>query len=112
LCLFINLGSIDTITDGKGNIVERMAYTAFGERRKGDWRVSDPLPPIIPALTNRGFTGHEHIDEMGLISLGNRCRYKSKGTIPIWISVFKWIVHYITVSIVTLGIVRGLDWDI
>jgi hypothetical protein len=31
------------ITDGQGNIVERMAYTAFGERRKGDWRVSDPL---------------------------------------------------------------------
>ncbi|VVM25594.1 hypothetical protein BSPWISOXPB_1888 [uncultured Gammaproteobacteria bacterium] len=44
-----NLGSIDTITDGQGNIVERMAYTAFGERRKGDWRVSDLLLPIIPA---------------------------------------------------------------
>ncbi|VVM19201.1 hypothetical protein BSPWISOXPB_8536 [uncultured Gammaproteobacteria bacterium] len=42
-----------------------MSYAAFGERRKGDWRVSDPLLPIIPALTNRGFTGHEHIDEMG-----------------------------------------------
>jgi RHS repeat-associated protein len=49
-----------------------MAYTAFGERRKGDWRVSDPLPPIIPALTNRGFTGHEHIDEMGLIHMNGR----------------------------------------
>jgi hypothetical protein len=56
-----NLGSIDTITDGQGDIVERMAYTAFGQRRKGDWRASDPLLPIIPALTNRGFTGHEHI---------------------------------------------------
>jgi hypothetical protein len=43
-------------TDGQGNIVERMAYTAFGQRRKGDWRASDPLLPIIPALTNRGFT--------------------------------------------------------
>ncbi|VVM22810.1 hypothetical protein BSPWISOXPB_5231 [uncultured Gammaproteobacteria bacterium] len=49
-----------------------MAYTAFGERRKGDWRVSDPLLPIIPALTNRGFTGHEHIDEMGLIHMNGR----------------------------------------
>jgi hypothetical protein len=48
-------------------------YTAFGERRKGDWRASDPLLPIIPALTNRGFTGHEHIDEMGFIYL-LRCR--------------------------------------
>jgi hypothetical protein len=26
-----NLGSIDTITDGQGNIVERMSYAAFGE---------------------------------------------------------------------------------
>jgi hypothetical protein len=51
-----NLGSIDTITDGQGNIVERMAYTAFGQRRKGDWRASDPLLPIIPALTNRAKT--------------------------------------------------------
>jgi hypothetical protein len=31
-----NLGSIDTITDGQGNIVERMSYAAFGERRKGE----------------------------------------------------------------------------
>ena len=67
-----NLGSIDTITDGQGNIVERMAYTAFGQRRKGDWRASDPLLPIIPALTNRGFTGHEHIDEMGFIHMNGR----------------------------------------
>jgi hypothetical protein len=37
LVLVFNLGSIDTITDGQGNIVERMAYTAFGQRRKGDW---------------------------------------------------------------------------
>ncbi|VVH57833.1 Rhs family protein-like precursor, partial [uncultured Gammaproteobacteria bacterium] len=28
--------------------------------------------PIIPALTNRGFTGHEHIDEMGLIHMNGR----------------------------------------
>jgi hypothetical protein len=55
-----------------------MAYTAFGERRKGDWRVSDPLPPIIPALTNRGFTGHEHIDEMGLIHMNIKPNIKPK----------------------------------
>ncbi|CAB5496923.1 hypothetical protein THERMOT_601 [Bathymodiolus thermophilus thioautotrophic gill symbiont] len=67
-----NLGSIDTITDGQGNIVERMAYTAFGQRRQGDWRASDPLLPIIPTLTNRGLTGHEHIDEMGFIHMNGR----------------------------------------
>jgi RHS repeat-associated protein len=31
-----------------------------------------PLPPIIPALTNRGFTGYEHIDEVGLIHMNGR----------------------------------------
>lgn len=67
-----NLGSIDTITDGQGNVVERMSYAAFGERRKADWRVADPCLPIIPKLTNRGFTGHEHIDEMGLIHMNGR----------------------------------------
>ncbi|WP_138146978.1 RHS repeat-associated core domain-containing protein, partial [Bathymodiolus heckerae thiotrophic gill symbiont] len=49
-----------------------MSYHAFGERRQGDWRTSDPLLPIIPALTNRGFTGHEHIDEMGFIHMNGR----------------------------------------
>jgi RHS repeat-associated protein len=67
-----NLGSIDTITDGQGNIVERMSYHAFGQRRQGDWRASDPLLPIIPTLTNRGFTGYEHIDEMDFIHMNGR----------------------------------------
>ena len=68
-----NLGSIDTITDGQGNIVERMSYTPFGQRRQGDWRANqNPHLPIIPKLTNRGFTGHEHIDEMNLIHMNGR----------------------------------------
>ncbi len=65
------LGSIDTITDGQGNIVERMSYEPFGARRGGDWRVGTGLP-TIPALTNRGFTGHEHVDEMDLIHMNGR----------------------------------------
>ncbi len=65
-----NLGSIDTITDGKGNIVERMSYDAFGKRRTANWRSGNDI--IAPALTNRGFTGHEHIDEMGLIHMNGR----------------------------------------
>jgi RHS repeat-associated protein len=49
-----------------------MSYHAFGQRRQGDWRASDPLLPIIPTLTNRGFTGHEHIDEMDFIHMNGR----------------------------------------
>ncbi len=65
------LGSIDTITDGQSNIVERMSYEPFGARRGGDWRADTGLP-IIPAYTNRGFTGHEHVDEMDLIHMNGR----------------------------------------
>ncbi|MCP4127467.1 MAG: RHS repeat-associated core domain-containing protein, partial [Gammaproteobacteria bacterium] len=64
------LGSIDTITDGQGNVVDRMSYEPFGKRRGGDWRTDQEI--IIPALTNRGFTGHEHVDEMDLIHMNGR----------------------------------------
>ncbi|MCP4467888.1 MAG: RHS repeat-associated core domain-containing protein, partial [Halieaceae bacterium] len=66
-----SLGSIDTITDGQGNIVDRMSYEPFGARRGGDWRVGIEAL-VIPALTNRGFTGHEHVDEMDLIHMNGR----------------------------------------
>ena len=65
-----NLGSIDTITDGRGNIVERLSYDAFGKRRTANWRTDDDI--TAPVLTNRGFTGHEHIDEMGFIHMNGR----------------------------------------
>jgi RHS repeat-associated protein len=70
-----NLGSIDTITDGRGNIVERLSYTPFGARRAGDWRATDPYNPaglVLASFTNRGFTGHEHVEEMGLIHMNGR----------------------------------------
>jgi hypothetical protein len=60
-----NLGSIDTITDGQGNIVERMSYAAFGERRKGDWRASDPLLPIICSLHNCIYYNSEYCKGIG-----------------------------------------------
>ncbi len=65
-----NLGSIYTVTDTIGNLAEQMSYEAFGARRLGDWRSSATL--IIPETTNRGFTGHEHIDEMGFIHMNGR----------------------------------------
>lgn len=66
-----SLGSIDTITDGQGRIIDRMSYEAFGARRGGDWRAFAGVP-YIPAFTNRGYTGHEHVDEMDLIHMNGR----------------------------------------
>ena len=78
-----------------------MAYTAFGERRKGDWGVSDPLPPIIPALTNRGFTGHEHIDEMGLIHMNGRVMTHKLEDSSVLIPIFNLhITHRVTTDTV------------
>ncbi|MCU7806371.1 MAG: hypothetical protein KZQ73_00645 [Candidatus Thiodiazotropha sp. (ex Semelilucina semeliformis)] len=64
------LGSVDTITDGFGQIVDRMGFDPFGMRRGGNW--SNDLPITAPALTNRGFTGHEHVDELGIIHMNGR----------------------------------------
>ncbi|MCP4161049.1 MAG: hypothetical protein GY760_13325, partial [Deltaproteobacteria bacterium] len=64
-----SLGSIDTITDGRGNVVERQSYEAFGKRREGNWKSSNS---VLPTFTNRGYTGHEHIDEIGLIHMNGR----------------------------------------
>ncbi len=64
------LGSIDTITDGFGAIVDRMSYDPFGKRRAGNWR--HDLAITLPSLTTRGFTGHEHLDDMGLIHMNAR----------------------------------------
>ena len=38
--------------------------------KKGTSALSTGL--ILPTFTNRGYTGHEHIDEMGLIHMNGR----------------------------------------
>lgn len=63
------LGSVDTITDGLGVVVQRTSYEPFGARRGGDW--TSKLAGI-ELYTNRGFTGHEHIDEVGIIHMNGR----------------------------------------
>jgi hypothetical protein len=51
--------------------------------------------PIIPALTNRGFTGYEHIDEMGLIHMNGRV-YDPR--FPTWVVLHFAISAYFTSS--------------
>ncbi len=49
-----------------------MSYEAFGKRRGGDWRAATDTSYTLPSFTNRGYTGHEHVDEMGLIHMNGR----------------------------------------
>ncbi|RLJ22616.1 hypothetical protein DJ030_00910 [bacterium endosymbiont of Escarpia laminata] len=64
------LGSVDTITDSHGAIIARMGYTPFGQRRAVNGQEIDQS--FQRKLTNRGYTGHEQIDNIGLIHMNAR----------------------------------------
>ncbi|MBA2492883.1 MAG: hypothetical protein H0V34_14755, partial [Gammaproteobacteria bacterium] len=72
-----HLGSIDAFTRVSGEVVERLAYDAWGKRRQPDW--SDAAGQQSSAVTPRGFTGHEHLDDARLIHLNGRVYYPALG---------------------------------
>ncbi|NIV75467.1 MAG: type IV secretion protein Rhs, partial [Gammaproteobacteria bacterium] len=66
-----HLGSVDAVTDADGQVVERASFDPHGRRRAADW--SDASGSAINWLaTTRGFTGHEHDPEVGLIHMNGR----------------------------------------
>ena len=65
-----HLGSISTITDENGLVLERLSYDAWGKRRFPNG-VDDPAG-VIASQTNRGFTGHEELDAVGLVHMNGR----------------------------------------
>ena len=72
-----HLGSTSVVTDGAGNVLERMAYDPWGDRRASSSTTAgaaDPTNAIIPSTTDRGYTGHEHLDQggMGLVHMNGR----------------------------------------
>lgn len=70
-----HLGSVDTITNESGTVVQRLSYDAFGKRRgaatwagalsAGDWT-------SIAAITHRAFTFHEQLDNVDLVHMNGR----------------------------------------
>jgi len=69
-----HLGSVDTITDESGGVVERLSYDAWGKRRtaSGEDAWKDSVIPITAATTPRGFTDHEHLDDFELVHMNGR----------------------------------------
>lgn len=65
-----HLGSIAVIMDELGGVKERLAYDAWGKRRYPDG--SDDPTWSITSESSRGFTGHEHMDEVGIINMNAR----------------------------------------
>lgn len=66
-----HLGSTVAVTDQVGAVTERMAYEPFGKRRNVNG-LTDLLGTLAPTTTDRGFTGHEMMDEVGLINMNGR----------------------------------------
>lgn len=64
-----HLGSMEVITDENGNVLERFSYDAWGKRRNPD---GSAYTGGESELTKRGFTGHKHVDDLGLIDMKAR----------------------------------------
>ena len=70
------LGSIVAVTNARGELIERMAYDAWGRRMQAS---GAPDTGSLAAGTlldaahgDRGFTGHEMLDELGLVHMNGR----------------------------------------
>jgi len=72
------LRSISLITNEAGAVVEDLSYGPYGKRRNSDWSddVSDALTSNI---THHGYTGHEQLDDIGLIHMNARLYDPSLG---------------------------------
>jgi RHS repeat-associated protein len=64
-----SLNSVDTITNNIGVVEQRMTYKPFGEKLNLD---KDGKETTTAPYTNRGYTGHEHIQETNLINMNAR----------------------------------------
>ncbi|WP_372934896.1 RHS repeat domain-containing protein [Mariniphaga sediminis] len=63
-------GSYETITNAQGAVVEKLSYDPWGRRRNPtSWTFTD-VPEDF--LFDRGYTGHEHLDQFGLINMNGR----------------------------------------
>jgi RHS repeat-associated protein len=69
------LGSVAAITDGNGNLSEKLAYDAWGKRRTIDGiPVSGTATPdsLNGVTDNKGFTDHEMLDQLELVHMNGR----------------------------------------
>ena len=66
-----HLGSVTAITDENGTVLEKLSYEPFGKRRFANG-AADPNNTVVPQHTDRGYTGHEMLDEIGLIHMNGR----------------------------------------
>ena len=69
-----HLGSLTAVLDKTGNVLEKLSYDAWGKRRNlnGSGINLSVLYAFKPQFSERGYTGHKHVDSMGLIHMNGR----------------------------------------
>lgn len=73
-----HLGSLITTTDHAGTVTQRYAYDPFGKRRYVNGSYDEFGSVVIDWTSNtnkgtsRGFTSHEHLDDIGLVNMNGR----------------------------------------
>lgn len=68
-------GSVDGFTAESGSLLARSSYQPYGSRRSGDWLGGSPSAAEwrqIQVTTPRGYTDHEHLDNLGIIHMNGR----------------------------------------
>jgi RHS repeat-associated protein len=63
------LGSIVAVSDKNGAVQERMSFDPWGRRQRDTGGVD---ASVNPSRGDRGYTGHEHLDELALIHMNGR----------------------------------------
>ena len=82
-----NQGSIVAIADTAGNVIERNDYDPWGVHRQPQTQTPFSPGEAPELLLGRGYCGHEHLTEFGLINMNARlfdpalCRFLSPGPI-------------------------------
>ncbi len=79
-----HLGSSDTLLNESGATVAKESFGAFGTRRGSNWSAATAPDWLGIANTSRqGFTGHEMLDNVGLVHMNGRVYDPALGPLPL-----------------------------
>lgn len=67
-----HLGSVTLVTDAAGAVLQRMSYDAWGRRRNTNGTADSAGLLEDGSLPDRGYTDHEHLEELLLIHMNGR----------------------------------------
>jgi len=66
------LGSFETVTIGSGEVYEKLSFDPWGRRRNPENWTYYSTTTERTYLFDRGYTGHEHLDNFDLINMNGR----------------------------------------